>query len=421
VAEQRIRCQVCDALNTPGEKFCEVCGVELKAAAKPGGADVDSLLQELIETKTEAPADKKKGATLDIEEDIVDELLDSLVVDEGPGQAAPAVQEFECPICGATVQENAPECPQCHTPFAPVGQEAAPAAPEAEVVAPEEPPAEAPEPEILPEEAEAPPARRPVTPVPVEVSAADRAEEEAVAVTVTEEDLSKLRVSSGRLIDYVVWGTLGGIIVVFLGFRMWSLDNIASNPASLFLFLGVMAGGLAGGFGLFQLTTSAIAQGDRLVKAGQYDEAIAHYDRAIRMGSKPASAWTSKGVALKRLSKYEDALRCHNIALRLDPKNEIAWCNKGDIYFRLGQLPKAIECYDRALELRPRYAIAWNNKGAALARTGSFDEARKCHDRAVRLRPRYVAAWLNLGEVLAKLGKRAEAEKCLQRARSLTA
>jgi len=409
VAEQRIRCQVCDALNTPSEKFCEVCGVELKVAAKPGGADVDSLLQELIETKTGAAA-KKKGSALDIEEDIVDELLDSLVVDETPTTASPAVQEFECPICGASVAENAPECPQCHTPFAPIGAEAAPA-PELEA-------------EELPEGPEAPAtepveAKAPVTrPVPVEAEPAP--EETPVAVTVTEEDLSKLRVSSGRLIDFVVIGTVAALIITFFGFGMWSLDTVSANPASLGIFLGIMFGGLAAGFALFQLTTSAISQGDRLVKAAQYDEALAHYDRAIRMGSKPASAWTSKGVALKRLGKYEEALRCHNIALRLDPKNEIAWCNKGDIYFRLGDLPKAVECYDRALELRPRYAIAWNNKGAALAKAGKFDDARKCHDRAVRLRPRYVAAWLNLGEVLAKLGKRAEAEKCLQRARALT-
>ena len=410
--EQRVRCQVCDALNTPGEKFCEVCGVELKLEAKPGGeADVDSLLQELIETKTGAPSKKgSKPGALDIEEDIVDELLDSLVVDEATAQpAAPAVQEFECPICGATVQENAPECPQCHTPFAPAAGEAVPAVPGVEPVPEGEmgpPPGE----EAAPEE-EVPR----VVPIPKEP------EEEPIAVTVTEEDLSKLRVASGRYIDFVVIGTLVGLVATFAGFQMWSLDRVAANPASLGVFLAIMFTGLALGFVLFQLTTSAIGQGDRLVKAALYDDAIGYYDRAIRVGSKPASAWTSKGVALKRLGKYDEALRCHNVALRIDPKNEIAWCNKGDIYFRLGDAAKAIECYDRALELRPRYAIAWNNKGAALAKSGRFDDARKCHDRAVRLRPRYVAAWLNLGEVLARLGKGAEAEKCLERARSLTA
>ena len=395
--EERVRCQVCDALNNPGEKFCEVCGVELKTGAKPAGeADVDTLLQELIETRTESAPPKDKGSPLDIEEDIVDELLDSLVVEE---KAPPKVQEFECPICGATVAENAPECPQCHTPFAPIEIEAAPGAPGVPTVFPPPPGVPAPEPVAFPAEAPG---------------------EEPVAVSVTEEDLSKLRVSPGRVIDYVVVVTLAGLVVTFLAFRMYSLDAIAANPTSLGAFLGITAGGLIAGIVLLQLTTSAIAQGDRLVKSGRYDDALGHYDRAIRMGSRPASAWTSKGVALKRLGKYEEALKCHNIALRLDSKNEIAWCNKGDIYFRLNNLPKAVECYDRALELRPRYAIAWNNKGAALAKSGKFPEARKCADRAVRLKPRYVAAWLNLGEVLARLGQRSEAEKCLERARSLT-
>ena len=52
------------------------------------------------------------------------------------------------------------------------------------------------------------------------------------------------------------------------------------------------------------------------------------------MGTKPSSAWASKGVALKRLSKYDDALHCQNVAIKLDATNEIAWCNKGDIYFK---------------------------------------------------------------------------------------
>lgn len=420
--EERVRCQVCDALNSPGEKFCEVCGVELKIAAKQGsGADVDNLLQELIETKGEA---KEAKPGLGIEEDIVDELLDSLLV-EGPGAkpAKGAVQQFECPICGADVNEDAAECPKCHTAFAPMEAEA-----EAEVVPDTATPEAEPETETVPEaQPEAEPEEvaeepAPVRPVPVSVPIEEtEGAGEAPAVTLSETEVSPVRARSGRLIDYVVVGTILGMFAIFVGFRMYSLEAILANPASIGLFMVVTVGGLGGSAFLFRLTTSAITRGDRLVKEGRFDDAIALYDRAIRMGSRPASAWTSKGVAMKRLAKYQDALDCHNVALKIDPKNEIAWCNKGDIYFRLGKIKKAVECYDKAIELRPRYAIAWNNRGAAYAKAGKYEEARRCHDRAVRLRPRYIAAWLNLGEVLARLGDRPAAEKCLQRARSLTA
>ena len=340
--EQRVRCQVCDALNTPGEKFCEVCGVELKLEAKPGGeADVDSLLQELIETKTGAPSkkDSKPGA-LDIEEDIVDELLDSLVVDEATAQpAAPAVQEFECPICGATVQENAPECPQCHTPFAPAAGEAVPAVPEVEPVPEGEmgpPPGE----EAAPEE-EVPR----VVPIPKEP------EEEPIAVTVTEEDLSKLRVASGRYIDFVVIGTLAGLVATFAGFQMWSLDRVAANPASLGVFLAIMFTGLALGFVLFQLTTSAIGQGDRLVKAALYDDAIGYYDRALELRPRYAIAWNNKGAALAKSGKFPEARKCADRAVRLKPRYVAAWLNLGEVLARLGQRSEAEKCLERARSL----------------------------------------------------------------------
>ena len=380
-------CSVCGARNPAGVQFCESCGVELAPAARATDEpEIDKLLEELVETK---PDEGGGEEALDIDKEIVDELLDSLLVEEEAGE------HFECPLCGTHLPLDATVCTKCGATFAEVRAEAEEAA-------------EAPEEDIL---AEAP--ARPV--------AAPAPEPAAVPVAVTDEDVSSLRVRSGRMIDLVVLGTIGALVAVFALFQMWRWSAIAANPASLGVFLGVAVVGMAAGFFLFRMSTSAIAQGDSFVKEGRYEDALYYYDRAIRMGMKPASAWTSKGVALKRLGRLDEALRCHNLALKTDPENEIAWCNKGDIYFKAGQFDKAIEGYDKAIELRPKYAIAWNNKGAALARVGRFEEARKCHDTAVKLKPKYVAAWLNRGEVLARLGLRDEAQRCLERARALGA
>jgi len=392
-----ITCHVCGTVNPPTATDCQQCGIRLGAADTE---DVKRLLDELIATPAPAAKDsEEQGAEgeegLDFDKEIVDDLLDSLLVTtagaeaaEKPGRAraksAPAAQaeRFECPTCGADVAEDAAECPSCHTRFAAPEEAPAPEAPAAEPVA--EPP----------------------------------------AMAVTEGEISKiglLGLLSGRLVDLVVLGTTLVLVGMFAGLGMWSWSAVSANPGSVAAFLAVALGGFGGGLILFRLSSSAIAQGDRLVKEGRYEEAIAMYDTAIRMGSRPATAWTAKGVAHKRLGHLDEALRCHNIALKQNPQNEIAWCNKGDILFRAGRMDRAIECFDRAIECRPRYAIAWNNKGAALAKMGRYEEARACHDRAVELKPRYVAAWLNRGEVLARLGDRDEAQRCLDRARALGA
>ena len=352
--EPPIVCQVCGTPNPPTATDCKQCGIKLAGARK--GAEVERLLNELITPAADEKeeADEGEEGGLDLDKEIVDELLDSLLVETAAPEAAeakPAAPEvktaevFECPMCGADVAADAPECPSCHTKFAATATSAEPEAP-----------------------AEAPAGVAP-------------------AMAVSEGEASKVGALSGRLIDLVVLGTTLALVGVFAGFGMWSWAAVATNPMSIVAFLLVALAGFGAGIVLFKLSTSAIAQGDRLVKEGRYEESIGMYDRAIRMGSRPATAWTSKGVAYKRLGRLDEAVRCHNAALKVNPKNEIAWCNKG----------------------------------AALAKMGRFEEARACHDKAVQLKPRYVAAWLNRGEVLARLGDRDEAQRCLDRAKALGA
>src|SRR6266511_2691034 len=233
-----------------------------------------------------------------------------------------------------------------------------------------------------------------------------------VLATPAETEGRKLTRISGRMMDLVTFGGIAGLVGVFVYFRMYANPFDPTNLFPLILFAAVAA--------LFHVSNSEVAQGDRLVKSGRYQDALAHYERAIRIVRRPSYAWTSRGVAMKYLGRLDEALRCHENAIRLDAENEVAWCNLGTVYFKRGELGKALDCYDKAIAIRPRYAIAWNNKGVVFARMNRFGEADKCHAKATKLRPEYVAAWLNRGEVLARLGARDEAQKCLERARSIS-
>jgi predicted negative regulator of RcsB-dependent stress response/predicted nucleic acid-binding Zn ribbon protein len=367
-----VKCQVCGYLNHPKSEFCEECGVRLETAREE--EDIDNLLAGLVEI--EAP-DEGVGDSLDLDKEIVDELLDSLLIEE-EGEL------FECPVCSTMIPVESTVCSECGTEFAELLEK------------PRARPEEREEPSILAEEE---------IPVKVEVT----------------EKVSKLSALSTRLIDLVVLGTIAALVIVFVAFSMWDWNTYSQGTAPLIIFGGIAAAGTLIGFIFFRISTSAVAQGDRLVKEGQFHEAIQYYNKAIRIGSKPATAWTAKGVAYKRLKQYEDALRCHEMAIKLDPNNEIAWTNRGDVHFRLERYKEALNAFDKALDIRPKYAIAWNNMGATLARMGRFEEAKKCHDQAIKIRPKYTAAWLNRGEVLVKLGMRDEAARCLKRARALGA
>src|SRR5206468_9671709 len=79
VAES-VTCAVCGAKNPAGVLFCESCGVELASASRAvEEPEIDKLLEQLVETK---PDSESVAESLDIDKEIVDELLDSLLIEE---------------------------------------------------------------------------------------------------------------------------------------------------------------------------------------------------------------------------------------------------------------------------------------------------------------------------------------------------
>jgi len=356
-----VSCLICGHYNASDATVCGACGFALSNLSPE--EKVDAILEDLLDL-SKAPLTEVKPVPPpapeepDVDEVAAEELFDSLLVEIQPP-----------------------------TPDEPTEDRSAP-----EVVE------------------ETPPARE----VPV------GAERIPVLATPAETEGRKMIRISGRMFDGVTYASVGALVAVFMFFRMYANPFDLSAPFPIVLFAAIAAGGMLAALLLFRISNSAVAQGDHLVKQGRYQEALAHYERAIRLVRRPSYAWTSRGVAMRYLGRLDEALRCHENAIRLDPENEVAWCNLGTVYFKKGLLAKALDCYDKAIHIRPKYAIAWNNKGVVYARMGRFADADKCHTKATKLRPEYVAAWLNRGEVLARLGARDEAQKCLERARSIS-
>ncbi len=359
--EPGVPCPVCGALNPEDLENCGACGFALKESGS--NEQVDALLEGVLDLPDvdSAPAGSDASDVDepdDVDQEVAEQLFDSLLVEMQPAE-------------GDVPREDA------------VGSASAEAA---------------------------------------ESATRDFGGVERVPVLATpaETEGRKFTRISGRMMDLVTLGGIAGLLGVFVYFRMYASPFDPTNLLPLILFAAVAAASMAAGAALFHVSNSEVAQGDRLVKSGRYQDALAHYERAIRIVRRPSYAWTSRGVAMKYLGRLDEALRCHENAIRLDAENEVAWCNLGTVYFKRGELGKALDCYDKAIAIRPRYAIAWNNKGVVFARMNRFAEADKCHAKATKLRPEYVAAWLNRGEVLARLGSHEQAQKCLERARSIS-
>ena len=152
--------------------------------------------------------------------------------------------------------------------------------------------------------------------------------------------------------------------------------------------------------------------GNAQANRGEYEEAIASYDRAIALDAYNPDLWYNKGLATSSLGRYEDAIYCYHRASNLDPFDPEIWLGRGAALSSLGQYEEALDSYDRAVQFDSENADAWNNRGTVLARLGRYEEALDSYDRAVEFDPEDVDSWKNRGTVLSKLGSHEEALDC---------
>jgi tetratricopeptide (TPR) repeat protein len=146
-----------------------------------------------------------------------------------------------------------------------------------------------------------------------------------------------------------------------------------------------------------------------LRQVGRYPEAIGHYEQALRARPDDPEGHNNVGNALLQVGKYPEAIGHYEQALRIRPDFPEAHNNLGFALEQEGRTKEAVGHYEDALRIRPDFAEAHYNWGLALARLGRLPEAMGHWEQALRIKPDYVEAHYNLGLALARLGRLQEA------------
>lgn len=132
------------------------------------------------------------------------------------------------------------------------------------------------------------------------------------------------------------------------------------------------------------------------------NDAIAHFQEALRLKPDFAEAHTNLGSAFAKLpGRLDEAIAQYQEALRLKPDSSEAHFNLGTLLAKLpGRLDEAIAHYQEALRLKPDSPINHFDLGNALARTpGRLDDAIAQYQEALRLKPDFAEAHFNLGNI----------------------
>lgn len=156
--------------------------------------------------------------------------------------------------------------------------------------------------------------------------------------------------------------------------------------------------------------------GNALARLGRYDDAAAHYGRALRLSPDFAEAHNNLGHALLDLGRLDAAVLSLRRAIELKPRYAEAHDNLGTALLELGRPDEAAASHHRALEIEAEFTEAHNNLGNALLELGGFHEALMSYRRALEINPHFAAAHNNLGNGLRALGELDAAEASYQRA-----
>jgi protein O-mannosyl-transferase len=146
-----------------------------------------------------------------------------------------------------------------------------------------------------------------------------------------------------------------------------------------------------------------LTMGVTRAKQGRTTEAIDFYQRAIRVKPNLQQAHAGLGLALIRQRKVQEAAKELREAARLDPTDSETRTNLALVLAELGQISEAIEAAQEAVRLTPNNAEAHNNLGIILFGTGKTRESIPEFEAALRLNPTLETASKNLQQARTKL------------------
>jgi tetratricopeptide (TPR) repeat protein len=92
-------------------------------------------------------------------------------------------------------------------------------------------------------------------------------------------------------------------------------------------------------------------RGQRYLKSGEYNKAIADYTEGLRLDSNVRAAYADRGVAFERVGDYDNAIADFTEVIRRDPNNADAYSERGAAYMKKGERVEAEADFAKAKEL----------------------------------------------------------------------
>jgi tetratricopeptide (TPR) repeat protein len=136
-----------------------------------------------------------------------------------------------------------------------------------------------------------------------------------------------------------------------------------------------------------------LERGNELAEKGDYDGAMAEYEKVIKIDEKNALAHNNLGIIYKRKGLYISAVEEFKAALEGLPNYFKAYNNLANVYFERADYDDAVKYYNKCLAIKPNFADAHWNAALAYEQQGEKSRAIRHFKKFMELSdsPAYVA------------------------------
>lgn len=190
------------------------------------------------------------------------------------------------------------------------------------------------------------------------------------------------------------------VLLSGLGFLSWQQSAIYRDPSTL--YQATLAANPACWMAHNNLAIL-------LVESHRAEEALPHYEVALRLRPNYAEAEHNYGFALNRLGRFAEALPHLERAVTLKVEYAEAQNELGVALMGLNRTAEGRARFETAVRLNPAHAMAHRNLGLALASAGQVAGALPHFERAVALAPNDLEARAQLGTAYLSLSRPADA------------
>jgi len=144
-----------------------------------------------------------------------------------------------------------------------------------------------------------------------------------------------------------------------------------------------------------EIVIKLLKEGIALHEKGEYDAAIAKFDRALILDPNDFDANYEKSSSLLYAGKFDESISLCKFLIenyKAEPAVKGAYINLGSAYDDKGNADSAIIAYDEGLRSFPDFHLLWFNKGLTHARQKKWEDAYADFSESLKLKPAHAGS-----------------------------